>query len=141
MTNERMDGLFTALFQQVVSNPASIFIILPVSIFAFVLEVWPLFPSKLVLPMCLVSGSCLFPGLVSRNTVSPYFPNPLLVLILNGFILGFVAWVVHKTVVKRIITWAGVNGTVLPMKDRPKSKSDTAPPFKTDSTPPTHDKV
>lgn len=135
MPNERMDGLFTALLQQVVTNPASIFIILPVSIFAFVLELWPIFPSKLVLPACLGAGSWLFPSLVSRSTVSPYFPNPLLVLILNGFILGFVAWIIHKALIKRIIKWAGVNGAMSPLKDR-----DTTPPFKSDSTPTTHDK-
>lgn len=102
-----MDHLFTALFQQILGNPASILIIVPVSIAAFVLEVWPMFPSRLVLPSCLVLGSCLFPALVSKSTVGASYPNPLLVLILNGFILGFVAWVVHTTIVKRIVNHFG----------------------------------
>lgn len=98
-----MDSLFTALFQQLLGNPASILIILPVSILAFVLEVWPMFPSRLVLPMCIACGSCVFPALVKTSTVPAAYPNPLLVLILNGFILGFIAWVVHATIVKKII--------------------------------------
>ena len=122
------EGLFSALFQQILGSPASALILIPVSIFAFVLEVWPLFPSKLVLPMCLVAGSCLFPGLVAQTTVPPAYPNPLLVLILNGFVLGFIAWVVHKVVVRRIIKWAGVNGAMFPSKQKGDTDRFTKPP-------------
>jgi hypothetical protein len=95
--------IFSALIGQLLNNPASLLLILPVSILAFVFEKWKWFPSNLILPVCLASGMCLFPGLVNRSSVPTAFPHPLLVLILNGFILGFVAWAVHITLVKWLI--------------------------------------
>lgn len=97
-------SIFSALVGQVVNNPASALVILPVSIVAIVLEMLSCVPNRLILPCCLTLGMLLFPGLVHRETVPPSFPNPLLVLILNGFILGFMAWAVHATLIRWLLS-------------------------------------
>lgn len=95
--------LFSALIDQLLHNPAGVLLILPVSIVAYILEVWPKFPSKWILPVCPFIGMLLYPFLISTKSVPEVFPHPLFALVLYGFILGFIAWVIHSTLVKWII--------------------------------------
>lgn len=96
-----MDFTFLiAPFEQIAHSPATAFVILPISIIVFMLEVWPLFPSRFVPWTCLLLGTILYPNLVKVETVPPSFPNPLLVLFLTGFVLGFVAYLFHAAMFK-----------------------------------------
>jgi hypothetical protein len=131
-----VNDLFKALFDQVIANPASILIIFPVGILAFVLEVWPMFPSKLVLPVCLCSGSTLFPALVKTSTVPAMYASPLLVLILDGFILGFVAWLFHRLIIKKLIK-RFANGMEFVVEHKKKTNDTEILKIKNEPTDPT----
>lgn len=97
--------VFGATLASLLHNPGSFLVILPVSIMAFVLEKWALFPSRLISPVCLALGMVLFPALVKSSTIPPEYPYPLVVLVLNGFILGFVAWLAHAFIIARLIAF------------------------------------
>lgn len=96
-------NLMLAPLEQLMHAPGCALIILPVSIVAAVWEMMQQTPSKYIPVVCMGLGMALYPLLTPISTVPPAFPNPIVVLILNGFILGFVAWVVHKFLIKRVI--------------------------------------
>lgn len=96
-------SIFLAPFEQLWNSPASAFIIVPVSIVAWLWEMWDFTPSKYVPLVCIILGTALYPALTPLKTVPPNFPIPILVLILNGLVLGFLAFILHKFLVKKLI--------------------------------------
>lgn len=92
-----------APLEQLWHSPACVLIIVPISIVAAVWEMMQKTPSKYIPAVCLILGMALYPSLTPVSTVPIGFPVPRLVLVLNGLILGFVAIIAHKYVVKRII--------------------------------------
>jgi hypothetical protein len=95
--------LLWAPFEQLLNSPSCFLIIVPISILAGVWEMMQSTPSKYIPIVCLVAGTGLYPALTSVSTVPPGFPNPSFVLFLNGFILGFVAYLLHKFLIKKLI--------------------------------------
>lgn len=96
-------SLFTALVDQIMSNPGSLLILLAVSILGFVLENWVGVPNKPACIVCLVLGIVLYPVFVSRGTVNPNYPFPVAVLLAFGLVIGFAGAVLHATLVAAII--------------------------------------
>lgn len=96
-------SIFTALFEQVVNSPASLLVILALSIVAYLLEIWPKFPSKVIPHICVALGMVCYPLFASRASVPPGYPNPLAVLVVNGLIAGFIATIVHVSLIAWLI--------------------------------------
>lgn len=96
-------SLLLAPLEQLWHSPACFLIIFPISICAAVWETLEATPSKYIPIVCLVLGSVLYPSLTSVSTVPPGFPHPTVVLVLNGFVLGFIAFILHKFLIKKLI--------------------------------------
>jgi hypothetical protein len=89
-------SIFTALWQQVANSPASLLLILGLSVVAYLLEIWPNFNSRYVPIFCILLGAAAYPFFSSRASVPATYPYPLAVLIVNGLIVGFIAAIVHS---------------------------------------------
>lgn len=92
-------NLFLAPFDQIIKNPDCLSLILPISLVAYVLEDWNLFPSKRILPVCMFLGCVLLPFMVEW----PAGKTPMLHVVLNGMVLGFVSFLCHSQLVTRLI--------------------------------------
>jgi hypothetical protein len=103
-------SIFTALWQQVANSPASLLLILGLSVVAYLLEIWPNFNSRYVPIVCILLGAAVYPFFSSRASVPATYPYPLAVLIVNGLIVGFIAAIVHS----KFTIWAigKLNGSV-----------------------------
>jgi hypothetical protein len=66
----------------------------------------------------------LFPILSPWNDSLRLYPYPMLALMLLGFTLGFIAWVAHSTIIRRLIRLVGANG------DSDKGNNNQQPPPK-----------
>ena len=113
-------SIFFAPFLQVWNSPNSALIILPVSIVAFIWEMNSKTPSKFIPVVCLALGMILYPLLTPLSSVPKTFPVPIVVLLLNGLVLGFIAWMVHKFVVKKLIDKFGGRDDPQPPVQPPK---------------------
>jgi hypothetical protein len=96
-------SIFTALWQQVANSPASLLLILGLSVIAYLLEIWPNFNSRYVPIVCILLGAVAYPFFSSRASVPPSYPYPLAVLIVNGLVVGFVAAIAHSQITLRAI--------------------------------------
>jgi hypothetical protein len=111
-----------AMVDQIIRSPASLLTILFVSILAYCLEIWPKFPSKVIPLLCiLLFGPLLYFGLVSPKTVPSSFPYPWIVLGVNGVIVGFIASIVHVS----LIRWLIKRFEIVPLQ--PPSNQDPLP--------------
>lgn len=94
---------FGAMIDQFIRSPASLLIIFVVSILAYVLEIWPSFPSRWIPIICIVIlGPTFYFFMVSPRSVPSSFPYPAVVLLANGVIVGFLASILHVS----LIRWA-----------------------------------
>lgn len=108
-----------ALYAQVASNPASILLILVVSIVCVCLDRWKQFPNSAILPVALVLGALLYALLVPASGLASAYPHPSVALALIGLVLGFVAWAIHATVIARLLAMLPGSPTL------PPASSDT----------------
>lgn len=93
--------IFSALFSQLFQDQGAGLVLLLISVVAIALETSKLWPDKWngALPLlCLAAGAAIYPFTRSTGTVSPNFPHPMLILVITGIIVGFVAFTIHKTV-------------------------------------------
>lgn len=93
----------TALWGQVVNSPACLLVIVGLNIVAYVLDIWPQFPSKWIPIIMILAGPIAYPLFASRGSVPPEYPHPIAVLIVNGLIAGMAALVAHKQLVQRFL--------------------------------------
>jgi len=107
-------SIFTALFQQVINSPASLLVIVGLSVIAYLLEVWPRFNSKFIPHICVLAGACSYWLFSSRSSVPPGFPHPAAVLVVNGIICGFISFLVHVSLIANLIKRFGTAGPAQP---------------------------
>lgn len=112
-----------AMFRQVVAAPASLLVIAAWMVMAYVMEIWPSFPSRWIPICCIFGGALTYPLFCKLETVPPEFPIPMAVLVVNGLISGLLAWNVHRYLIKLLIAkFLGVTPD-----DDPKPKPPTDP--------------
>lgn len=78
-------------------------VILGLSVIAYLLEVWPRFDSRWIPVVCIILGAASYPLFANVKSVPAEFPYPFAVLIVNGLVSGLIAFIVHKTLVARLI--------------------------------------
>jgi hypothetical protein len=103
---ESLTALLKAMFFQVLKSPASLLVIIGLSIIAVVVEVveWiPSNPVKIILPLCVFGGAATYWLFSPASSVDKHFPHPHAVLVVNGLICGLVAFIAHVRVVKYLI--------------------------------------
>jgi hypothetical protein len=99
--------LLTAMLHQMLSSPASVYVLIGLSVLAYVCEIWPKFPSKFIPIMCILGGPVAYPLFCRCNTVPPEFPNCYAVLAVNGLVAGLGASAMHQWLIKWILTKMG----------------------------------
>lgn len=100
---------FQALWAEISGSPASLLVIVLISIVCLVLEGIPQFPNRYnwTIPLlCVVLGSVLYPVFADRSAIPKTYPHPLAVVVAIGFIGGFVASIAHVTLGKFIVSKA-----------------------------------
>lgn len=95
--------ILNAMIRQVVNRPASLLVIISLSIIAYVFETANWLPSKAILPICVFGGASIYWLFAGIGTVPHFFPYPHVVLFANGLICGLVAFILHKTLVEYLI--------------------------------------
>jgi hypothetical protein len=123
-------SIFSALLDQLFHTPGSLLLTLFVAIIAYFLEIWQWFQSKYVGLACILIGAILYPLLVKPTVVAADFPHPLVVLVLDGIILAFVAVIIHASLIKWLIA------KYQPKLTDPTSNRFAAPPTDPKTNPP-----
>lgn len=112
---------FLAPLEQVIHSPASLLVIVGVTIVAYLLELWPNFNSRFIPHICILVGAVAYPLFSAKSSVPVDFPYPIAVLILNGLISGFIAVILHKKLVMWLVSRYGG-------KDEAEQKPPTTQP-------------
>lgn len=90
------------MMAQMLASPA-VMVVLGLSVLAYLLEqlleLWPKCDARFIPILCIVAGPMVYPLFASRASVPPQFPNPLLVLLVNGLLAGLFAALQHKAIV------------------------------------------
>lgn len=97
--------MIKAMFFQVLNRPASLLVIVGLSILAMmaeIIKVCPSDPVKVIMPFCILGGAFFYWLFASTSGVDKSFPYPHAVLAVNGLICGFVSFIVHLFLVKFI---------------------------------------
>lgn len=96
-------NILYAMLGQVLNNPSSLMVIAFLCICAWLADDLPFIPSKYVAHLCVVFGASIYWAFTSEETVPKSFPHPFAVFIVNGSVCGFVAFIIHRQAVARII--------------------------------------
>lgn len=96
-----LPGLIMAMATQIVRSPASLMVIIGLSIISAVIEYVEWANSKLILPFCVFGGMFSYWIFAAQISVPNTFPYPHAVLAVNGLICGLVSFTVHAQVIKR----------------------------------------
>jgi len=68
----------------------------------YVLRLVPKFPNAWIPVACILGAPCIYPFLTSPGRVSPDVQHPIVRIILTGFLIGFLAWILHDKVLAHI---------------------------------------
>lgn len=107
-SEENILALLKAMFFQVLNSPASLFVVLGISIISTLVEMVIRASEKVsnkwilptVLSICVLGGGLTY-WMFSRTTsVDKTFPHPHAVLFVNGLICGVAAYIIHIWLVK-----------------------------------------
>lgn len=128
-------NLLLAPIEQVVNSPGSPLIIIFISMAAYAWDRIPKFSNVWLLPLCMVIGLILYPLVSKTSSVPDTFPYPIVVLLLNGAITGFIAFLGHNLFVKALINW--MIGKVQDLSTKGPPPPPTPPEVKNSIEPPT----
>ena len=104
VSEESVFALLKAMVMQVINSPASLLVIIGLSVIAVVFEVVEWLPSKGILPLCVFGGMGTYWLFSSPASVPPHFPHPQAVLAVNGLVCGMFAFIAHITVVRWLMS-------------------------------------
>jgi len=98
-------NIFVAMYETIIHNPASLFIIIVLSALAWLLDELPFVNSKFVTHYTAIIGASTYWLFAFQTSVPKSFPHPVAVLACIGFVCGFVAGILHKQLVARAIAY------------------------------------
>ena len=91
----------TALLSRVYGLPSALFVIAGCIIGGYLLRFWKRFPNDAI-PVCVtLLGAVLFPIIADLNNEMPW-RTWFVRNVIFGLVLGFVAWVLHKTAISKL---------------------------------------
>ena len=91
------------MFYQVWSNPSSLLVVAYLCVFAWLLEDLPFVSNRYVAHYTVLLGMASYWGFALEKSVPAGFPHPQFVFVANGCICGFMAYVIHRQVVARML--------------------------------------
>ncbi len=100
---EGQADIFTAMWNTIVHNPSSLFVLILLSIAAWLMDELPFINSKYVTHFTTLAGGIIYWMFCHPDNVPKTFPYAWPVLACIGFMCGFIAGVLHKTVIGRLI--------------------------------------
>lgn len=103
-------NIVSAMFKQVLNSPGSLLVIVGLSILAWLIEI-SVVNNKVIPWICVLGGAGSYWLFSSAASVPKDFPHPAAVLVVNGLICGFVAFVLHGQLISRFL----VRKTVSPL--------------------------
>lgn len=96
-------NILYAMFAQMLNNPSSLLVIAFLCVLNWLVDDLPFIPSKYVKHCSVIAGASIFWMFTSRSAVPVYFPHPIAVFVANGTVCGFIAFVIHKKAIARVI--------------------------------------
>lgn len=104
-------GVFDIIWgqvDQVLRAPASLCVLLGWIVLAYVLEIWPDFPSKWIPVVTIIGSAVSYPLFCPTSSVTMAAPCKVCVLIVNGLVCGVAASVLHRYALKALIKRFGL---------------------------------
>lgn len=100
--------IFGAMFSQVANSPASLLVIVGLAIIAWLVHQSKVSDSKIPW-ICCVAGGATYWLFSATDSVPKNFPYPHAVLVVNGLVCGFLAFIAHFTLLKIVKHRSGVS--------------------------------
>lgn len=89
------------VWDYVTAMPGHLLLVLLLNIVGLVLKRIRHVPNNLIPALLVLGGAVLYPFIGQPGQVSTQLRNPQMVLVIYGVLLGFAAWILHLTVLKR----------------------------------------
>lgn len=124
---EGQADIFTAMYDTILHNPSSLFVLIVLCVFAWLMDTIPFINSKFVTHYSTLLGGAIYWMFCHPANVPKSFPYAWPVLACIGFVCGFVAGILHKQIIGRAIEWA--RNKIPGSEPKPESKSSTTPPL------------
>lgn len=102
----------TGTVQQMQQWPAAILLVAVLCVIGMLLKHLSPFPNKYIPFVILLSGAVGNAMLGDPGSVSPTQRHPIVILALQGVLLGFASWASHKLVIARIEKYLPFNDDV-----------------------------
>lgn len=98
-------NIISAAFHQVINNPASLTVIPFLCVLAWLADDLPFISSRYVAHLTVMTGASIYWLFSGPSSVPKTFPYPSAVLVANGTLCGFIAFLVHRQLVARCISF------------------------------------
>lgn len=99
-------NIFSAMYDTIIHNPSSLFVLILLSILAYLMDTLPFINSKYVTHYSTLLGGAIYWMFCHPANVPKSFPYPWPVLACIGCMCGFLAGVLHRPVVVRFVEFA-----------------------------------
>lgn len=110
----------SGVWNQITSAPAHLLLVLLLNVIGLALKKAPFIRNEWIPCIVLTLGTVLYPLLVSPTLEQhQQFRHPLLVLVIYGFLLGAMALVLHRMLLKKFGKF--INGLFADDPDQPKT--------------------
>lgn len=96
-----MDYLNDAANQLLALGPEALLGLVCIAI-CYGLKVWRWFPKRLLPLACLCLGAVFYPLITSPGQAPPDIRYPIIREVMLGGLIGFIAWIVHNKLLKKI---------------------------------------
>src|ERR1700744_2163222 len=96
-------NILYAMLGQELNNPSSLLVIAFLCIVAWLCDDTPLINSRYIAHICVIPGASIYWLFTTWDSVPKTFPHPLAVFVVNGSICGFVAFLLPRHAVARLI--------------------------------------
>lgn len=95
--------LVQSMAMQIINSPASLMVVLGLSIVAYLLEVWPKFDSRYIKIVVILLGPFAYCLFAPFSSVPKIFPFPVAVLTVNGLLCGLISLAAHVQIIRRLM--------------------------------------
>lgn len=102
---EGQANILTAMYDTILHNPSSLFVLCFLCVIAWLMDDLPFIPSKFVTHYTTIIGGGIYWMFCHPDNVPKSFPYPWPPLLCIGMMCGFVAGLFHKTVIGRVIEY------------------------------------
>lgn len=103
---EGQANIFTAMYDTIIHNPSSLFVLIVLCVFAWLMDTLPFINSQYVTHYSTLLGGAIYWMFCHPANVPKTFPYAWPVLACIGCVCGFVAGVLHKQIIGRALEWA-----------------------------------